>query len=182
MFSRPIALPCLAAKFTRISCRVFFASLLIGAPSLRADNSTETFFGLDLNKNHLSEFFEQKYPTATDAHADTDGDGQDNVSESAAGTDPTDALSRLDFSDISAAATTVTATYPTVRGKRYQMQMSTSLASGWTNEGTPVVGGGAPITDTCPTNGSRVFLRLQVTDTDSDNDGVSDWEEYQAGD
>jgi hypothetical protein len=162
-------------------CGALTLGLLLGVPSLRADNSTETFFGLDLNKNHLSEFFEQQYPSAIDPHADTDGDGQDNMQESAAGTNPTDSGSRLDFSNIAASATTVTASYPTVRGKRYQMQMSTSLASGWANEGTPVVGAGTPITDSCPTNGSRVFLRLQVTDTDSDNDGVSDWEEYQAG-
>ncbi len=181
MHFRPTALLPLTVNSPAPLRIVLGAVLGLLAPHLRADNSTETFFGLDLNKNHLSEFFEQQYPTATDPHADTDGDGQDNLAESAAGTNPTDSRSRLDFSSISANATTVTASYPTVRGKRYQMQMSTSLASGWANEGTPVVGAGTPITDSCPTNGSRVFLRLQVTDTDSDNDGVSDWEEYQAG-
>ena len=155
--------------------------LAFGLSSVRADNSTETFFGLDLNKNHLSEFFELLYPAATDPNGDADGDGQTNMQESASGTNPTDGRSRLDFSDLATTPSQVVATFPTVRGKVYQVQMSTSLSGSWANEGSPHLGDGTPLVETCPSNGSRMFLRLEVKDTDSDSDGVSDWEEYMAG-
>lgn len=144
-------------------------------------SQTAPGFGVDLNGNQISDLFEQQYPGAGDPNGDSDADGQTNKQEAASGTNPLDGRSRLDFSDITTTPATVNAQWPSVLGKRYQLQMSESLSGGWTNEGTATMGTGGTINGVCPLQGNRVFLRLQVQDVDSDGDGVSDWEEILAG-
>ena len=69
-----------------------------------------------------------------------------------------------------------------VAGKQYQVQSSTGLeASGWTNEGNAVLGSGGLLNGEFPSGGERLFVRLNAIDTDSDGDGLTDWEESQAG-
>lgn len=154
---------------------------LASVSSALADGSTETFIGLDLNKNHLSELFEQLYPAASNPNEDTDGDGQTNLQEAISGTNPLNTGDRLDFTNVASTPSTITANWKTAKGKMYQIQSSTSLSGGWTNEGTPVMGLGSELAGSCSNHTTRMFLRLQVQDIDSDNDGVTDWEEYMAG-
>lgn len=138
--------------------------------------------GLDANANGLSDLFERLYPTATDAHGDADRDGMTNAQEFAAGTDPTDPHSRLGFSAVAQSAGQLRASWSSVRGKLYQMQASRDLAGGsWSSEGSARLGNGAEAVAECPADVDRMFLRLTVTDVDSDGDGVTDWEETIAG-
>ncbi|MGI8601492.1 MAG: DUF1800 family protein [Verrucomicrobiales bacterium] len=139
-------------------------------------------YGLDLDHDELSDIFAQLFPSATTPGDDQDGDGQSNAQEAVAGTDPTDALSILNFSAIDQALNHLQARWSSVPGKRYQLQMSPDLTgSSWSNEGNAMIGTGGEISGQCPINGERMFLRLNVADTDSDGDGVTDWEEIQAG-
>ncbi len=150
--------------------------------ALTPADATGPTYGLDLNGNGLSDLFERSYPGATTPTADTDGDGQTNEQEAAAGTDPTSSSSVFGFTAVTQTPDDISARWAGVRGKLYQMQMSTDLAgTTWQNEGTALLGTGQEVTGTCPTHADRVFLRLVVTDTDSDGDGLTDWEETLAG-
>ncbi len=144
----------------------------------------ETFVGLDANGNDISDVYEALFTgsiSGVSPNADNDSDGETNESESIAGTNLNDPKDRLGFTDVVQSATTITGTWMTTVGKVYQMQASSSLSGTWANEGAPKDGTGGATTAACPTTGTRMFLRVQVTDKDTDGDGVTDWEEMQVG-
>lgn len=114
--------------------------------------------------------------------ADDDGDGGTNGEEIAAGTNPFEPGSVVAVTSITTDETTVSITFPAVRGKRYDVQ------------GAPGLTGFAPLSPAVSLNasatqdetlvapkGSNKFFRVLVQDIDSDNDGVSDWAEYVVG-
>ncbi len=144
----------------------------------------ETFVGLDSNGNSISDVYEALFTgsiSGVSPNADNDSDGETNESESIAGTNLNDSKDRLGFTNVTQTATTINGTWKTVVGKVYQMQASSSLSGTWANEGPATDGTGGNATAACPTTGSRMFLRVQVTDKDTDGDGVTDWEELQVG-
>jgi hypothetical protein len=144
----------------------------------------ETFIGLDGNGNDISDVYEALYTgsvSGVSPNADNDSDGETNEAESIAGTNLNDPKDRLGFTDVVQSATTITGSWKTTVGKVYQMQASNSLSGTWTNEGAATDGTGGNANATCPTTGNRMFLRVQVTDKDTDGDGVTDWEEMQVG-
>jgi hypothetical protein len=67
---------------------------------------------------------------AGDAQLDADGDGQSNLGEFLAGTDPRDGASRLAVSTFSRSETTMSLTWSSVPGKSYIIQTCDDL-SGW---------------------------------------------------
>jgi len=140
--------------------------------------------GIDINANGLSDIWEFRYPAASDPAVDTDGDGQSNRSESIAGTDPVDPRSFLPAPTLSyrPATQTLELSWVGVPGKSYQLQRSADLKAGnWTDDGEPVVGAGAPIQVERALTGQAKTYRVQVSDLDTDEDGVSDWEEILVG-
>jgi hypothetical protein len=141
----------------------------------------EAFLGIDNDNNRISDLYQALYPGVTDPHADNDRDGMTNEQEAAAATDPNDPADNLNFQTVTNTGASVQAAWLTVGGKMYQMQASSDLGGTWTNEGAPVAGDGGVASATCPVGNTRMFLRIQVADVDNDADGVTDWEELQAG-
>src|SRR6185503_10842242 len=72
-----------------------------------------------------------------------------------------------------------------VLGKRYQVETADGPFAGTTTRwtaGPGVVARTTPlVTLTAPAAGEFKLFRLVVSDVDSDEDGLSDWEEYQLG-
>lgn len=158
------------------------AGCLVSAILFSGTSRAATVYGLDLNQNGISDLYELMHAGMGGPEADADGDGQSNAEEAAAGTNPRDGGSRLNFSSLAHRDGAVHAEWTGVPGKRYQLQVSGSLGdAGWENEGVARMGTGAPLDGTCPATADRMFLRLNVTDSDSDGDGVTDYEEHLAG-
>ncbi len=77
---------------------------------------------------------------ALDPAADTDGDGQPNGSEQAAGTDPNSPSSVFKTTAAVVSGNNVNLTVATVSGKKYQLETSTSLNSqSWSDSGAVVI-------------------------------------------
>lgn len=140
---------------------------------------------VDLNGNGASDVWEQFFNAQGIAlTADSDGDGQTNLAESAGGTNPFDATSVLKTTSIRVASGSVTVSWSSVLNQRYQVQTSSSITSPiWQNLGTPFVGTGQEMSASFGllTGEQRKFLRVTPSSLDSDNDGVTDWEEIIAG-
>ncbi len=145
------------------------------------DSTEPGFMGIDDNDNRISDVYEKLYPVTGDGHADDDQDGVSNEDESAAGTDALSGASYLNFSSVSNDGVTVTGSFPSVNGKLYQMQAQIELGGVWTDEGPTIQGDGSVKQADAPSSGGRMFVRLKVSDQDTDADGANDWEEIQAG-
>lgn len=174
---KPTFSPFRAAYFRIITPAVSLALSL----DAFAHGSAGSSLGIDADDNHISDLYEAMYPGSGTATADNDADGMTNAAEAAAGTNPNSSGDNLNFSSVENTGTAVEADFRSVDGKVYQVQSAASLSDAWTNEGTVLQGTGAVLGTTLPATGTRMFLRIQVTDVDTDSDGVTDWEEIQAG-
>lgn len=95
------------------------------------------------------------HPTGQDADntlagEDFDGDGQSNLAEFLTGTDPRDAVSLFQITDISIAGNDVAVTWTTRAGKTNQLQRAGLLEGtpAWSNVGSLTIGTGSPVTRT----------------------------------
>jgi hypothetical protein len=160
---------------------------------------------IDTNTNGVSDLWEQAhnngqlFPQTFDPQADSDQDGWTNAREAAAGTDPNNAnppegILRPDIAHIPAVMGTdgngqpiiitpesVVISWTTLPGKQYTLLRSFDLTgSSWQPFDVPFIGNGNlveygyPAADT-----DRLFLRVAITDVDTDNDGLSDAEENE---
>ncbi len=136
--------------------------------------------GIDANGNGISDVYERIYGTVANPAADTDKDGPTDAQEAAAGTNFKDAHDRLGLTNLSSNGSSVTVHYASKPGKKYILQGSENLG-GWVDENTGVMGDGTVQAASCPVVGTRMFMRVRVVDTDSDADGVTDWEERALG-
>jgi hypothetical protein len=142
---------------------------------------------LDLNNNGMSDVWERVY-NVTNPTLDEDGDGQTNLKEAQAGTNPhdsTDYFKTFNFS--SADFTTVSISWRSVEERYYEIEQSTDLVTwnysayvyGETEQATTstVFEIGAP-------GSSKIFFRVRgypEYDYDYDNDSLSAWEERLLG-
>lgn len=150
--------------------------LLLAAPALPA-------LAWDANGDGMSDVFAALHGLpAGSANADPDGDGATNVQESLAGTNPLQANSRFTALSEPAAAGAIKISWAGVTAKRYQLQVTTDLAT-WTDTGTPQTGAGAPLefTDPSPLPGKKFYRVRMVPSLDSDADQFDDWEEMLLG-
>lgn len=138
---------------------------------------------IDLNSNQMSDVWEEIYnASALTAGADADGDGVSNGKEARAGTSPFNANSLPKISAWTKSATNVVVSFIGELGKQYQLQSAGSLDStNWVVETNIVVRGSTNLTLSGAAGASNKFFRTAVADVDTDNDGVSDWEEYKLG-
>jgi hypothetical protein len=140
--------------------------------------------------------------------ADPDGDGWTNFQEAAAGTNPFDANTPAGFvrpqiahspgtyeqsegtlasSSILIDPPTVTLTWPTLAGKAYQVEVSEGLNADWLPASGGFMGEGDPLSfesENVRSDGavpSKLFMRVAISDTDSDGDNLTDWEEGRLG-
>jgi len=113
-------------------------------------------------------------------HLDTDLDGTPDIDEWAAGTNPFDASSRMRITGFSLGSA-ARLSWPTVRGKQYQVQIVETPAGGaWSTATGTIEGTGSPLTAAVEVSGAPRFFRIMVADSDSDLDGLTDWEEQLA--
>lgn len=113
---------------------------------------------------------------------DTDHDGFSNALEKVAGTNPLDPVSfpKLDINPGEPGA--VQLAWPSEPGKDYLLQGSPDLNPANFTTLQIVPGSGVLQWQDMAVNGnSRWFFRLQPVDKDSDNDGLTDWEEAKIG-
>ena len=74
---------------------------------------------------------------------DPDGDGFTNAQENALGTSPVDASSTFKVGTIERIGNTLSITWPSIAGKKYQVQKRASLSGGdWVNSGAQVTAAG----------------------------------------
>lgn len=155
----------------------FFAIVLCISSVARAD--------LDLDSNGLGDVWEAKYrPAILVPNGDDDGDGRTNQEEAEAGTDPFVAADIFAVRDISLAGSDITLRWPSAAGKRYQLQYTSSPGDSESWTGIPGLHSGndgdLEITTPLPSPDIALF-RVVVADTDTDSDGLTDWEEIQTG-
>lgn len=136
--------------------------------------------GLDLDGNGLGDVWEQYYGARIrEGNADEDGDGQTDAFEERAGTDPRNPASRFRASSARAVGTNIVVGWPTHRGKAYRVLSSPGLnPAQWTpvTPLEPAVGENSEATLPAGSGQPR-FFKVEVQDVDSDNDGLTDWEE-----
>lgn len=111
---------------------------------------------------------------------DTDGDGVADIDEFAAGTNPFDAGSLVAIASVESGPA-VLLTWPSVAGKRYQVQSTVRPEAGWQDEGGILLGTGDTLTVAVEATENCRFFQVGVADGDDDLDGVTDWEEQIAG-
>lgn len=104
--------------------------------------------------------------TAADT-ADADGDGQSNLDEFIAGTNPNAASSALRVSTLSTAGGTATLTFDTAIGRTYRIERCLVLeTAAWAQVGTSVVGSGSPVSvsvsEAGVTSEAKRFYRIVV--------------------
>jgi hypothetical protein len=151
---------------------------------------------LDANNNGLSDVWEKIYAvTNPGLAADPDSDGQSNSQEALAGTDPLDGNSvfRLDAHFYSKAQVIA---WKSVPGLYYQAEIAIDEPEPiWTPAGPEILGTGEEVATIFPTPAGSWLTRLQprhgnpavelsrsaVGDVDTDQDGVSDLDEFAAG-
>jgi hypothetical protein len=106
-----------------------------------------------------------------DAHGDLDGDGESNLREYLAGTDPTRAGSALRFIDLWFDQDAVALVFPTVLGKAYRVERSETMpASSWTTVASNLPGTGflQHVLDPLDHDSTR-FYRLSVAPEPSES-------------
>lgn len=142
---------------------------------------------LDIRENGgqgdgLSDIWQMKHKIPAGAgNLDSDGDGATNANEAGAGTDPNAPGDIVKITSMQMSGGNVVLTWPSVLGKRYRIQQSTSLTSpNWTAVTNYLNGTGAEVTDSTP-SAAGAFYRVAVYDMDTDGDGLTDWEERQLG-
>ena len=128
--------------------------------------------------------------------ADEDNDGCSNLVESIGGTDPRMAGDCVRVGNMAITAGNVVFTFNAEAGKKYRIVAANSPegSATWTAQtivfptGLPAPTELIPAADNPAQNmsvaknaGSRKFYRLEVSDADSDSDGVSDWAERKLG-
>lgn len=139
------------------------------------------FAELDKNGNQQSDVWESQFGAiGLTPGADDDGDGYTNLQESLGGTNPLDIMA-FPALRIGLSGTTVQPHWNALAGKRYNLLVSDTMEAGsWQIVGT-IDGEGAEQSYFFPNPATPRFYRLQTFNTDTDSDGLSDWEERTMG-
>lgn len=127
------------------------------------------------------------------AAGDEDKDGCSNYVESMAGTDPRNPSDCIKVGNMVITAGNILFTFKAEAGKKYRVMSDVTPGGSFATVVShlePVIGAEffVPATDSASqvikvakAAGTRMFYRLEVTDADTDSDGVSDWAERKSG-
>ncbi len=147
---------------------------------------------LDENQNGLSDVWEKQYnnnalfPPEFSPTTDPDQDGWNNLTESIAGTNPNNATPPHDILkphiQPNPAQGFFHIDHPTILGKNYQLQGSPDLLSWLTISDATLaheeqLNHVSAVSTTAGVPPERFFWRVNITDNDFDNDGLTDAEE-----
>jgi hypothetical protein len=121
-----------------------------------------------------------------DPNADPDGDGLSNWQEAVAGTDPFNASSAPRMSMFVITNQSAQVRILGALGKQYELQGSETVcgigsSNTWVTEASLVARTNPIVTLTAAANLPMKFFRVRISDVDTDDDGLTDWEEYQLG-
>jgi Protein of unknown function (DUF1800)/PA14 domain/CHRD domain len=141
---------------------------------------------IDLNQNGMSDVWALIYGASNlNPSEDTDGDGVSNLRESIAATDPFDPTSVPHITTSILSGTNLTINLPSALGKRYELQSldlaAEDLGTNWVTEASLIARSGTTVSFAPPASDSSKFFRIAVSDVDSSNSGMNDWEKYQLG-
>lgn len=140
---------------------------------------------LDLDANGLGDVWEAKFrPAVLTPADDADRDGRSNAEECEAGTDPLSANDVFAIDEITVSGTDLVLTWPSQPGKRYQLQTTTTpeIPASWQSLPGQHAGDGELLETTVAKPATTLaFFRVVTADVDTDGDGLTDWEEIQAG-
>ncbi len=146
-----------------------------------AFNTNSIWADLDVDGNTLSDVWQRKYGVgAISAAADGDGDGFTNYQEFLFATDPLSSSSRPGMVLNIPSAGVLDGSWYGERGKTYVLQASGDLSI-WLDQTRQVGQGKTLFTSLEDFSSQRLFTRVQVSDVDTDSDGLSDWEEIATG-
>lgn len=155
-------------------------ALIIGALIAAALMAYESRGQIDNNGNLQSDVWEMRYGvTGLSPHEDADHDGSTNQEEAEAGTNPLNPSDNFQVAP-RPSGSLLQLDWLGEGGKLYHLEHCPDLKTGWapiaTFEGQAAAQGA--LINLADNPG---FYRLTVADTDSDGDGVSDWEEALLG-
>ncbi len=157
---------------------------------------SQSWAGIDANTNGMSDVWEKIYSLPGPLpDKDADSDGQSNLEEALAGTDPRDGQSafRLETSFLPNAQVI---TWNSIPGVYYQAELSPEGSTPiWTPVGPTILGTGEEVATAFPVPAQASVSRVQVRhgnpaiepsrnavgDVDTDQDGISDLDEFAAG-
>ena len=152
-----------------IICLIALAVILL-LPAVKAH---------DLNGNGISDLYEQTTGIPTDPNIDSDGDGQSNLIESMAGTNPWNGSYSVNARfqcQLEQVGTGINVKWWGVKGKHYQVETSSNLTANWLPFGTTLVGNNAWLTQAETTGGVAKFYRIRILPSENpDNDPLDDW-------
>lgn len=139
-------------------------------------------WAIDNDGDNMSDVWQSLYGIgAEQASADPDDDGDSNLREAWAGTDPgnPDSNSRLNNSRN---GDQVTLMWSGITKMPYVLQTSTNLVS-WSQVGSEVVsvGDAEAVVTSLPATGHRYYRMRIRSSLDSDTDQLRDWEEFILG-
>ena len=138
---------------------------------------------VDFNHDGLGDVWGELYSaTGLTANADSDGDGQANWQEDYAGTDPRNPDSVHQVTRGVTSSNRLEMVWPGHRGKRYELLQRTNLVDGGWTSLSNWYGAESNFTArlTIPPQ-PEIYHSIQVSDVDSDGDGITDWEELTIG-
>ena len=134
---------------------------------------------LDRNGDGISDVWAALYPNAGGPTADPDGDGQSNLVEARAGTDPTNPASRFIATAALDASGNICVRWQSIAGKYYFLEATTDMTT-WTPLPGEYTGTGAQLSAIVhpagTVTGTRTFWHVVVFDMDSTGSGLNDWE------
>jgi len=148
-------------------------------------SSLTTYAIVDTNNNNISDIWEIKYngelfASNFNMHADYDQDGWNNMLEYIAGTNPFDASHGIPSITLRPHYNNFILSWSSIEGKQYTVFKSTDMLNWYPcrvligNYHTTTYYSNEPITN-------KMFWRVGISDVDSDNDGVTDYEEFLLG-
>ena len=107
-------------------------SITVTGPNGSGISPTNFIVLVDSDSDGMSNDFEQQYfgnPTAAPPGDDSDGDGETNLEEFRAGTDPLDSQSVFRITEIRREGNDMVIVFPALAGKRYQVEATADLGT-----------------------------------------------------